>query len=233
MPRRGVMEGLKKLFTNELLVAWIALALTLGHAALNFFYYWRGSEISVEPKSVLIYVQQGPRGSALSIALEVLVVNRSRWYGDTWIAASAALPNGIRLEGHEALILPRFATTCPPNVRCAQYDRLAVQFLDEDVLPVPPSGARTVWISFYVPCAVFNARCNANDANEVIGALNGRTWTLHFQSQFIDEGARRAVCTFGPVSMPRIVRRNVRGSWTSIRCRRPGPLTPSSPFPTG
>lgn len=218
MPRHNVREGLKKLFKNELLVAWIALALTLGHAAFNFFYYWRGSEISVVPKSALIYVQQGPRGSALSIAVEVLVVNRSRWYGDTWIGGSASLSNGIQLPGHEALILPRFATTCPQNVRCAQYNRLAVQFLDEDVLPVPPSGARTVWISFYVPCAVFNARCNVNDANEVIRALNGRTWTIHVRSHFIDEGERRAVCTLGPVSMPEVVRRNVQASWTSIHC---------------
>lgn len=218
MPQRDVMEGLKNSFKNELLVAWIALALTIGHAAFNLFYYWRGSEISVEPKSVLIYVQQGPRGSALSIALEVLVVNRSRWYGDTWIGGSASLSDGMQLSVHEALILPRFATICPENVRCAQYNRLAVQFLDEDVLPVPPSGARTVWISFYVPCAIFNARCNANDANEVIRALNGRTWTIYVQSQFIDEGERRAVCTFGPVSVPMVVPGNVQDRWTSFHC---------------
>lgn len=214
MPRKNTPTSLRRSLKSDIVVAWIALLITLAHAGINAVFYWRGPEVSLQPRSVVLYVQEGPRGSALSVAVEVVIINESRWYGDALVGGSADLDDSADLASYEALVFPRFQADCPSNVRCAQYEQLSVQFLDEDISPIPASGARTVWMSFWVPCESFGAPCNQLDGYAAARALSRRHWTLNLTSKFVHEGELRAQCRFGPVSFERIA----SAKWSSLQC---------------
>lgn len=214
MALKNISDRFKLSVRSELAVAWIALSITIIHAGINAFLYVRGPEVSLNPRSVVLYMQEGPRGSALSVAVEVVIINESRWYGDALVGGSANLDNSADLQSYEALVFPRFQANCPPNFRCVQYDQLSVQFLDEDIAPIPASGARTVWLSFWIPCEAFGSSCNRLDGNAAAQALSGKSWTLNLTTRFVHEGELRSHCRFGPVPYDRIVSSN----WSSLRC---------------
>jgi hypothetical protein len=92
-----------------------------------------------------------------------------------------------------------------------------VQFLDEGIRSISPSGAQVAWISFQIPCRNFDARCNPLDGHDSLEALVGPEWTLSVKGRFVHEGEVAASCKFGPVTQ-RNFESVAKNGWTSFRC---------------
>lgn len=216
----AVLDRLK----NEVVVAWVALVVALGHAGINAAFYFRGSQVVTEARGVLIYLQSGPKGSSLSTAVQLVIVNGSPWYGDALVGATAELvpsssTHAIALPPYEALVNPRLGASCPTDSRCLGLASLAVQFLDDDIKSIPTSGAQVAWPSFEIPCEAFGKKCDKLDGLSSMKELLGREWTLTVTGQFVHEGKVKADCRFGPIA--KVHADSVaKYRWTSIKCRR-------------
>lgn len=209
---------------NQLFVAWLALGVTLAHAGTNALFYFRGSQVAMEAKTVLIYLQQGPGGTSLSAAVELVVTNGSPWYADALVGATGELVAStpmqvVRLPSYDAVVNPRFEARCPTEGRCLNLASLAIQFLDEEVKGIPTSGAQVVWVSFEIPCRPFGMECNPRDGFASMSAITGREWKFVVNADFVHEGEVSTSCLFGPVTQKHFDTVK-KYRWTSFKCRR-------------
>ncbi|MEA2207273.1 MAG: hypothetical protein QOE77_4049 [Blastocatellia bacterium] len=197
-----------------------ALIVAVPTALFNAFFAVRGPEIVVlEPKTVVLHKNSGPRGGAvLSVAVPFFTINTSTSHGDVLIGADIRFEeNGPRFN-FDRTATPIFlnsqgpAGPCDMRNRCFHLGDLLIIEEPEAVVDMPPGTARTRYLSFNLSpasgdCTGASADCLAyGDFEHAVRRLASRPFELRATVRFHADGEREIRCFTGPRSLQILLR---------------------------
>lgn len=232
-------------------VALVALLVSATAFLINGGLFLRGSDIAlVEPDHFVMYVDQGPNGSDLYLAVPIAVINAaSPDYGDVVTRASVTISPGAKAPGSfsyeavmEPVVGPRVeegVAACPQGARCIPAIGFYAIERPARLLDVPGGTSRSEYLSFWLQaanCAGSKTYCerltSPHAVLEMLRAEERPTIRVHIEFHF--DGWKTVTCRLPSAKAARVAIFDYveAKGWAMPACdpiesRRHSPLPPS------